>query len=567
MTFRMSATCLITLLLAAACSKPAERPDELPADQEPAELLAPPVHVKLLAFNDLHGHITGPSGSVSVKGNKLEAGGLDFLAARIQGIRSLHSNTLVVTAGDMIGASPLLSALFHDEPTIESLNATGLDIAAVGNHEFDEGVDELRRMKSGGCHPKDGCQDGDDFKGAEFPLLAANVTVDATGETLFDATIVKEFEGVKVGFIGLTLEGTSEIVSPDGVRGLTFQDEVDTINAVVPKLQEQGVETIIVLIHEGGAPTAAVADVNDCPGVSGPIVDIVSNTSEAVDVFVTGHTHQAYICEMSGKLVTAAKSYSRVLTEIDLMIDRKSGDVVSRKAQNHVITRDGEAHSDVAEIVKKYSELSAPLANTRVGAISSEITRKVNDDLESPLGRLIADIQLDATKSAERGNAKIAFMNGGGIRDSLFLKASGDEGDGIVTYSEAYSVQPFGNSLVTMSLTGQQIHDLLELQWKQKRVRLLQVSAGFSYEWSETAAVGDKVDPKSIKLANKPIELDGEYRVTVNSFLATGGDGFTLLASGTKRIGGPVDLEAFVDYFEGRKPVAPPTDRRIRKVK
>lgn len=550
-------------LTAAACSKPAEKPDE-----KPVEEAAEPLHVKVLAFNDLHGHLTGPSGSVMVQGNKVDAGGADHLAARVQAIRSAHKNTAVVTAGDLIGASPLLSTLFHDEPTIESMNAMVLDAAAVGNHEFDEGVDELRRMKDGGCHPVDGCQDGDDFAGSDFPLLAANVIVDATGEPLFDAVFIKEFEGVKVGFIGLTLEGTPAIVSPDGIKGLSFKDEIETINAVVPKLQADGVQTLVVLIHEGGYHTTDLNDVSECPGVSGPIVDIVEKTDPAIDVFVTGHTHQAYICEMNGRLVTAAKSYGRLLTEIDLKIDRKTGDVVQKSAKNLVIDRVGEAHPDVAQIVSKYDKLVAPLASQKVGAIRKDIVRDRNDDGESPLGRLIADIQLDATKSVERGNAQVALMNPGGIRDSLLFAPSKGEGDGIITYEEAHTVQPFSNSLVTMTLTGQQIHDLLEAQWQgEGRVRLLQVSKGFSYEWSESAADGDRVDPASIKLNGKPLKLDGGYRVTVNSFLAAGGDGFPILEQGTDRIGGPVDLEAFVTFFNGRKPIDPPMDRRIKKVK
>ena len=552
--------CIVALT---ACSKPAERTDQPPTEEPQA-----PLHVKILAFNDLHGHITGPSGSVMVQGNKVEAGGADHLAARVAEIRAAHPNTAVVTAGDMIGASPLLSSLFHDEPTIESLNAMGLDAASVGNHEFDEGIDELRRMVDGGCHPVDGCQDGDDFAGADFPMLAANVTVEATGETLFDGTFIKEFEGIKVGFIGLTLEGTPAIVSPDGVRGLSFQDEADTINAAVPLLQAEGVETIVVLIHEGGAPTMPINDVNDCPGVSGPINAIVEKTDDAVDVFVTGHTHQPYICEMHGKLVTAAQSYARLLTEIDLLIDRTTRDVVSKKAKNLVIDRVGEPHPTVDALVAKYTALSAPLANRKVGAITADISRDPNSDGESPLGRLIADIQLEATKSDERGNAQIAFMNPGGIRTSLDFAAFGEEGDGIVTYAEAHTVQPFGNSLVTMTLTGQQIHDLLEAQWvDQDRPRLLQVSKGFTYAWSESAVPGEKVDPSSIKFNGRPIDLSGDYRVTVNSFLATGGDGFAILNDGTDRIGGPVDLAAFVDYFDRRKPVAPPSDRRVQKRK
>lgn len=552
----------LTALTLAACSKPATQPDTQPTEQ-----VAASVHVKVLAFNDLHGHVTGPSSSVMVEGTKVEAGGADHLAARVQAIRASHSNTVVVTAGDLIGASPLLSALFHDEPTIEAMNAMKLDVAAVGNHEFDDGVDELRRMVAGGCHPVDGCLDGDGFDGADFPMLAANVTVEETGELLFDGIFVKEFEDVKVGFIGLTLEGTPAIVSPDGIRGLAFHNEVETINAAAAELQAQGIEAIVVLIHEGGAATLPLNDVNDCPGISGPINAIVEGSSDAVDVFVTGHTHQPYICDFDGTLVTAAQSYGALLTEIDLQIDPTSGDVVSKRARNLVIDRAGDPHHEVDALVKKYTDLSAPLANRPVALISADVTRDPNDDGESPLGQLIADIQLDATRAKERGGAQIAFMNPGGIRTSLTHAASGDEGDGVVTYTEAHTVQPFGNSIVTLTLTGAQLHDLLEQQWVgQDRVRLLQVSAGFTYAWSASAEDGDRVDPASIKLHGKTVDPAANYRVTVNSFLSTGGDGFTILNDGTDRIGGPLDLEAFVQYFEGRKPYTPSTERRIRKI-
>lgn len=553
----------LAVSLAACGNAPQQQqPDEEPRTEQPRE----PVHVKILAFNDLHGHLEGPSGSVTVQGGKVEAGGADHLVARIDEIRRFHKHTAVVTAGDLVGASPLISALFHDEPTIESMNIGQLDAAAVGNHEFDEGVDELYRLQNGGCHPTDGCLDGDGFEGASFPFLAANVRTE-TGETLFASTFVEEYDGVKVGFIGLTLSGTPAIVSPEGIKGLSFDDEVETINAVVPKLQEQGVETIVVLIHEGGYATEEQTDESECPGVSGPIVRIVEDVDDAIDVFVTGHTHQAYICEMDGKLVTAAKSYGRLLTEIDLRIDPKTGDVVEKEGKNLVIDRTGTPHPEVVSLIEKYGAIAAPLANKKIGAIDGDIVREPDGNGESPLGRLIADIQLQATKSKERGAAQIAFMNPGGIRDSLLMQPSGEEGTGIVTYAEAHTVQPFGNSLVTMTLTGREIHDLLEAQWTDPdRARLLQASEGFFYQWSASAPVGDKIDPLEIKLNGETIDPDGEYRVTVNSFLANGGDGFALLETGRDRLGGPVDLQALVDHFDANSPVVAPEEQRIKRV-
>ncbi len=555
----------LTALIVAAtsCSGGQKAADETPVEPTTESKTAA---IKILAFNDLHGHLDGPSGSVSVDGARVDAGGADYLAAKVAQIKRLHPNTLTVTAGDMIGASPLLSALFHDEPTIEALNEMTVDVASVGNHEFDEGVDELKRMMEGGCHPVDGCQDGDPYEGAAFPLLAANVTYVDSGESIFPGYVVRELDGVKIGFIGLTLEGTPAIVSAEGIKGLKFGKEADAINEIVPKLQAEGVETIIVLVHEGGYATQEQEDVNGCPGVSGPIVELVEEVDDAVDVFVTGHTHQAYICEMDGRLVTAAKSYGRLLTEIDLEVDRQTGDVVSRKATNLVIDRAGDPHPGVDSIKRKYSKLAAPLAEQKIGTISETFSRDTDENGESPLGRLIADIQLDATKSKETGAAQLALMNLGGIRAPLEFEEAGDA-SGIVTYADAHTVQPFGNSLVTMTLTGRQLHDLLESQFTDPdRVRPLQASRGFQYEWSASAPIGDKVDPKSIKLDGKVLDPRGNYRITVNSFLANGGDGMEVLASGTERIGGPIDLAALVAYFSENSPVKPTSDRRIKRV-
>ena len=521
--------------------------------------------MKVLAFNDLHGNLEGPTGSVRVKGQKIEAGGADHLATRLAQLKAANPDAIIVTAGDLIGASPLLSSLFHDEPTIEAMNALKLDYAAVGNHEFDEGLAELRRMQEGGCHPEDGCQDGDPFGGAEFPFLAANVSTSA-GETIFPAYEIREIGGQKVAFIGLTLEGTPNIVSPEGVRGLKFADEAESINALVPTLREQGAEAIVVLIHEGGYPTVEETDINDCPDISGPIVDIVSATDDAVDLFVTGHTHRAYICEVDGRLVTSASSYGRLLTEIDLTLDPATGDVVAHTAKNIVVDVESPEDPAIVALKTKYGAIAGPLANKKIGTILSDISRDMNEDGESPLGRLIADIQLQATRAPNAGNAQIAFMNPGGIRSALELAARNGEGDGVVTYAEAHTVQPFGNSLVTMTLTGAQIREILEAQFSNRdKPSLLQVSKGFTYTWRATAPEGQRVDPTSMKLNGVPIDPKANYRVTVNSYLSTGGDGYATLEKGTNRLGGPVDLEAFVVYFNSGSPVKAPAERRITR--
>lgn len=546
-------------LLVAGCSAPATVPDAPPTQTTPG-----PVHVKLLGINDFHGHLEGPSGKITVGEVTTEAGGVDYLAARIAEIAKYHPHTVVVGAGDMVGASPLISGLFHDEPAIETLNQAGLAISAVGNHEFDEGVDELMRLKKGGCHPKDGCVDGDPFEGAKFDMLAANVLYKNSGEPIFPAYVVREFEGVPVGFIGLTLEGTPEIVDPSGITGVDFKDEAETINAAAQALQADGVEAIVVLIHEGGLP--ASKDPNVCEGISGPILDIVQNSSKAVDIFVTGHTHQAYVCQVDGRLVTSAKSYGQMLTEIDVKLNRETRDVEAVQAKNHIVHRDGQGHPEVAATVEKYRTLVAPLANKQIGEIKGDILREAGPAGDSPLGRLIADIQLAATASQDKGAAQIAFMNSGGVRADLNFAPAGQEMPGAVTFAEAHTVQPFGNSLVTLTLTGAQLDELLESQFQADRTRILHPSSGFTYAWSEKAPIGAKVDPKSIKLNGKVVDPAATYRVTVNSFIAAGGDGYTVLPLGTERIGGPLDLDAFITYFETQSPIAAPAKSRITKL-
>lgn len=507
------------------------------------------VDVQILALNDFHGNLEPPSGSAGRIGS-IDAGGVEFLATHINQLREANRNTVVVSAGDLIGASPLISALFHDEPSIEAFNLIGLDYNAVGNHEFDEGAAELVRMQEGGCHPVDGCLDGDPFDGANFRFLAANVIRQDNGKPLFPAYKMRSFKGAKIAFIGMTLEGTPSIVTPSGVAGLEFRDEADTVNALVPELKSKGIETIVVLIHEGGFPTGGF---NECPGISGPIVDIVNRTDDEVDLFITGHTHQAYNCVIDGRVVTSASSFGRIVTDIDLTLDRDSGEVTSITANNKIVTRDVPQDSLLTALVNKYRNLTAPLANRVIGSITADITRTNNAAGESALGDVIADAQLAATAADGFGNAVVAFMNPGGIRADLsFSQISGGEAAGEITYGEAFTVQPFGNSLVTMSLTGAQIDSLLEQQFNNPSAgqnRILQVSNGFTYSWSASAPGGSKVDPATIMINGTPIDLGTTYRVTVNSFLADGGDNFSVLTQGTNRLGGDVDLDALVNYF------------------
>ena len=537
-----------------------------------ATRVGPRLEVQILAVNDFHGNLQPPSsssGRITLPDNTtVDAGGVEYLSTWIKSLTAENPDTVVVSAGDTIGASPLLSALFHDEPTIEAFNEMGVEFNAVGNHEFDEGSAELKRMQQGGCHPIDGCLDGDGFAGADFQYLSANVFLEGTNKTLFPAYGIKTFKGgVKIGFIGLTLEGTPNIVTPSGVAGLEFRDEADSINRLVRQLKNKGVETIVVLIHEGGFPSVG-NQYNGCPGVSGPILDIVNRTNDEVDLFITGHTHQAYNCVIDGRVVTSASSFGRLVTKIDVQISRQSKEVQQITAENVIVTRTVPKDTFMTDLIAKYNAIAAPLANRIIGQITATITRTANAAGESALGDVIADAQLDATNDPGFGDAVIAFMNPGGIRADLTYPSSpAGEGDGNVTYGESFTVQPFGNSMVTKTMTGDQIRQVLEQQWTGPNAgtpKILQVSNGFTYTWSLSAPGGSKVS--NIMLNGVPLDMNATYRVTMNSFLADGGDGFTAFTLGTDPLGGAVDTDALEAYFQTHSPVAPGPQNRITVV-
>jgi 5'-nucleotidase len=514
------------------------------------------VDVQLLSINDFHGNLAPPGTLTLPGGVRTPAGGAEYLATHIKALRAQNRNTLVVSAGDNIGASPLVSGLFHDEPTIEAFNAMGVDISSVGNHEFDEGSSELLRMQDGGCHPVDGCQDGDGFAGADFDYLAANVVDDDSGRTLFRPYEIRRVGGVKVGFIGVVLKDTPTIVTPSGVEGLTFGDEADAINKYTAKLKKKGVRAIVVLMHQGD--TVGLGQVNDCINPVGPLADIIGRSSKEIDLYLTGHTHQAYNCVIGGKRATSASSFGRVLTDADLRIDRRTGQVVSVAATNSIVTQDVAKDPAQTTILDRYTAISAPIANRRIGSSTAALTRDQNAAGESVLGDIIADSQLAATAPSGFGDAVVAFMNPGGIRTDI------DAGD--ITYGEAFAVQPFGNSLVTLTLTGAQIDRVLEQQWDGQGTspKVLQVSNGLTYTWSASGPLGSRVDPATIKINGVAVDPAGSYRVTVNSFLADGGDGFTELKNGTARLGGAVDLDALAAYLSlpANDPIAPtPRDR------
>jgi 5'-nucleotidase len=526
-----------------------------------------PVELRILAINDFHGNLRPPPGGIRIadpadntKKITVDAGGAEHMATLVRQLREGHKNTIFVAAGDLIGASPFLSAMFHDEPTIESMSMMGLALSAVGNHEFDEGKDELLRMQNGGCHPVDKCLGPHPFTGAKFHYLAASTIESSSGKTVFPAYEIREFDGIPVAFIGLTLKGTPNIISPQSAEGLEFRDEAETVNALVPELKARGVEAIVVLIHEGGTPTG---DYNECPGISGPIVDIVKKFDHAVDVVVSGHTHRAYVCEIDGRLVTSGDKYGTLVTAIDLKLDTVTHDVVSAKAGNHIV-RIADLAKDAGQtaLLESYDKVAAPLANRPAGSVTETLSRTPNTAGESPLGDIIADAQLAATASAAGGGAVMAFTNPGGVRTDVARKDNG-----AVTFADLFASQPFRNQLVTLTLSGKQIKDMLEQQWLDpKRPRILQVSRGFAYAWDNAKGNGERVIPERMSLNGQPIDPAATYRVTVNNFLSTGGDGFTVLRDGTALQTGVFDSDALLTYFRANSPMSPSADDRIVRI-
>ena len=550
--------------------------------------------IKVIGFNDFHGTLRSPGNLFSTP-----VGGVDYFAGYIDAMRAKNpTGTVIISAGDLIGASPLVSALFHDEGTIEAMNRLGagygLDYDAVGNHEFDEGKTELHRMQDGGCHPTDHdhtCQ-GDvvgtpnPFEGAKFKFLSANVVDVAGQKTLFPAYQIKVINGTRVAFIGLVLEGTPTVVTPSGVEGLTFQDEADAANALIRQIRNKGAEVIVVSIHQGGGQSAApssIAGYNNCTGFTGDIVDIVQRLDPAIDLVISGHTHNVYNCQLptkTGKLVpvTSALAFGRVLTEVDITVDRKTRDALAVTPWNTIVFRNNAAitpNAALNNLVAGYESIATPLANRVIGSIAGALSNVADATGRQPAGFVIADSQLAATSQPGFGDAVVALMNPGGVRSPGFTypSSAANEGDGNVTYGEAFTVQPFGNSLVTMTLTGQQLKNVLEQQFRgcgtQNGNRLMQPSASLRYEFTPAAgwSIGNTtvlntacnwVNANTIQINGVKVEPTSSYRVTVNNFMATGGDNYVEFKQGTNLLGGAVDIDALEAYFQTSGTVAVP---------
>ena len=556
--------------------------------------------ITLLGFNDFHGNMEPPRQAVVAKNAQgqsvaVPAGGAAYLAQAVAERRAASRHVAVVTAGDMIGASPIVSSLFLDEPTIEALNLMKVDFAATGNHEYDQGADELLRMQNGGCEKftsKEPCQLSKPFKGAAFQYLAAN-TIRDDGKPLFPSTGVKFFEQdglrIGVGFIGMTLKNTPHMVRPSGVKGLRFTAEALTANALIPQLRAQGADVIVVLVHEGGSTTSSLQD-NSCQGLSGDIVPILEQLSDEVDVVISGHTHRAYLCDYAKVnpkkpfLLTSGGLYGTLLTEVKLTVDARTRRVSQKSARQNIVQ--GEAYTGstgvvalqpdfpvfgadagVAQLVARYKAAAQPLAATPVGGLAAAALRMPHSNGESVVGRMVADSILAATQDVAAGGAQVAFMNSGGVRADLVPDASGQ-----VTYGQLFSVQPFGNTLMVMSLTGEQIRQLLEQQFNSgtntvDAPRIPQVSQGFGYRFDRSQNAGQRVS--DIRLNGRALDMAQTYRVGLQSYLGTGGDNFSIFMQGTEVVGGMLDVDALVEHVRAQSRVAPmalPLQERIALV-
>ena len=576
MNFSPRFALMLLPLLAAACAAPM-------ASRAPIA----PVTVGILAINDFHGALEPPKQSIVVPDGKgdvilVPAGGAAWLASAIDSVRAKYPHHLTVSAGDLIGGTPITSALFLDEPAIGVMNRIGLDYSAVGNHELDLGVEELQRKQQGGCAQhtaRKPCQ-VEQFKGAKFPFLAGN-SFKPDGTTLFPATALRRFGSgarkVSVGIIGLTLKGTGGLLPPEVSKGLTFADEADTANALVAGLKAKGADAIVLLIHQGGRTMGAPGP-DSCNELTYEIGKILDRLDTRIDVVVSGHTHWEYVCDYSAYnpakpfLLTSAGLWGKLVTDITLEIDPVAGRVTAKRAHNVIVQSPSyvastsrientelyprfEPRADIAAYVARYVAAAADYSQRKVGMIAGPIAKASGplSNTGGSLGMLVADAQLAATAGA---GAQIALMNPFGVRRTL-----GAAPDGTVTFGDIYAVQPFGNELVTQSLTGAELKDILEQGFDTDGPeQVLTPSVGFAYSYNRSRAMGSRIS--GMTLNGTPVDPAATYRVTTSEFLGNGGDSFSGFGKARDRVIGISDIAALEAWLKAVPPRAGPTEER-----
>ena len=565
---------IVSLTFLTACARVAAPPPTVP----PPAVSRQAIEIQILAFNDFHGNLETPAPVEVVEADgskiKLAAGGAAQLAASLQRLRLATPWSVTVSAGDTIGATPLTSALFLDEPTIETMSRIGLEFNAVGNHEFDKGVLELKRMQDGGCtqHTRRMPCAVEPFTGGRFRYLAANV-IQPDGSTVFPASGIKSFATpagpIRIGFIGMTLKTTGNLVSPSAVRGLTFADEAATANALVPKLKAEGADAIVLLIHQGGKLVTFNRG-NGCEGLFGEIKPIIARLDPAITTIVSGHTHWAYVCNGGdgsdaggigpGRLLTSAGKNGYLVTDIRLTFDPGTRRLTGQRAVNEIVDAGAGAGGDLAikAYVDTYVAAAAPLANRVVGRLTAIARRSVFDG-ESAAANLIADSMLAATRASAKGGAQLALVNATGVRVDL--------PGGEIRYKDAFSMMPFGNNLVVMTLTGAQLKRAIEQQFASPvragfdEPAVLAPSAGFTYNYDLSRPVGERIG--DIMLNGKAVTPTARYRVVVNNYLASGGDGLKAFTGGTEVVDpGIIDIDARLAWIAPGR--APPGVGRVK---
>jgi 5'-nucleotidase len=558
-TIRRAAALLALAALSACATLP---PEAAPQAED----------IQILALNDFHGNLEPLPGEQRYRvadGTEARAqlGGAARLGATLAGLRAGRAHTVTVAAGDLIGASPLVSAYYLDEPAIAALGRAGLEIAAVGNHEFDKGVAELRRMQDGGCNEgrpvgaRQPCR-LDPFEGASFTYLAANV-IGPGEQTLFPASVMRQFGAAKVGFVGMTLKDTGILTSPGGTVGYRFEDEAATANAEAARLRAAGADTVVLLIHEG-ARTDPSYNTADCPELDGALLPILDRLDPEIRLVVSGHTHNSYACQVpapggSRRLVTSAGRYGYFVTDIRLTVDPARDALTAFSAVNRPVEANAGEQADIAALVARYSQAVAGEAAKVIGRIDGSLTPSPMS-FYRPLDYLVADAQFAATQSPAEGGAQFALMNPGGVRTTFETAAGGS-----VTYGQAFALQPFGNTLSVVELTGAELTAGLEAALARAapgnaRAALLIPSHNVFYAFDLSRPAGSRL--VSLILDGRPLDPGTAYRVTVNNFLASGGDGFAFLTRARPVAGGVLDLDALQGYLAGG--VAAPAADRVR---
>ncbi len=557
--FRPRSLLLAAMLLATGCQQ-----------------ATPPVEVNLVALNDFHGNLlpspfkypepTAPGGEV-----KLKAGGIGPVSGVLAELRKEDPQLLLIGVGDMVGGSPPMSSMWADEPSLKALKALDLKLSVVGNHELDHGKAELLRQVEGGCQSEradKACQFDKDFKGAGFPYISANLMDKQSGKPLFAGYRIEQAHGAKIAFVGATLRNVDAYVSARAMDGLYTVDEADAINALLPELKAQNVDAIVAVIHQGGA-TPERFDQQDCNQLSGDVVEVAKRLDPQIKVVLTAHTHEGYLCRLGDKLVTQGASYGRLLTRLTLTLDPHKHQLLDVKAHNLVVDAQRyQASAEIAPLLAEIESRSQALLNKPVARLAArEVLRSTNEAGESAMGDLIADSQLAATRAL---GAQVALMNQGGMRMDISL----DEGQEQVNYGQVAAVQPFNNSLTLLTLSGAQLRELLEQQWQDGGMGFypLQPSASLTYRFDDSRAKGQRVLAESLMVDGQLVQPQQDYRIVMNSFLAEGGDNFSVLKQARDRLDtGINDLESMIAWLQERDRAGQPVglaeaQQRIQKV-